>query len=148
MYDGNWKDLWLFIIKLQLKLHFNHNHYSEQADKVVYGMTQLEEDAACTVDSFYCGGILKTLNIFIMLLKQTYDDTSREDTAMTKLKVLQQKNCEFMSFYSEFLGLTDELDWNKSAKVAALWRAISDEVCKQLIRKMILKNLNKFIMLC
>ena len=50
------------------------------------------------------------LENLITLLEQTYDDVSHEYTAMTKLKILQQRNHEFTSFFSEFLDLIDELN--------------------------------------
>jgi len=49
-----------------------------------------------------------------------YNNASREYIAVTKLKNLRQRNQEFTSFFSEFLGLIGKLDWNKAAKVAAL----------------------------
>jgi hypothetical protein len=49
-----------------------------------------------------------------------YNNASCEHIAITKLKNLQQRNQDFYSFFSEFLGLISKLDWNKAAKVAAL----------------------------
>ena len=49
-----------------------------------------------------------------------YNNASCEYTAITKLKNLRQWNRDFTSFFSEFLGLVSELNWNKTAKVAAL----------------------------
>ena len=49
-----------------------------------------------------------------------YNDTSCKYIAVTKLENLQQRNRDFTSFFLEFLGLINELDWNKTAKVTAL----------------------------
>ena len=49
-----------------------------------------------------------------------YNDASYKYTAVTKLKNLQQRNWDFTSFFLEFLGLINKLDWNKAAKVTAL----------------------------
>ena len=49
-----------------------------------------------------------------------YDDASYEYTAVTKFKNLQQQNQDFYSFFSEFLGLISELNWNEAAKVTTL----------------------------
>ena len=49
-----------------------------------------------------------------------YDDASYKYTAITKLKNLQQRNQDFYSFFSEFLGLISKLDWNEATKVTAL----------------------------
>ena len=113
-----------------------------------YTMSQLEEDTASTVDFFYCNDSLSTIALFIVLLEQTYDDASREYTAMAKLETLRQRNREFTSFFSEFLGLVGELDWNESAKVAALRRAISDEIRAQLVTQKMPKTLSEFATLC
>jgi hypothetical protein len=44
----------------------------------------------------------------------------------------------------EFLGLIGELNWNKTARVAALRQAISDEIRAQLVGRNLPKNLPKF----
>ena len=49
-----------------------------------------------------------------------YDDASRKYIAITKFKNLQQQNWDFISFFSEFLGLISKLDWNKAARVTTL----------------------------
>ena len=72
------------------------------------------------MNSFYHAKTFTNLDNFITLLKQTYDDTSHEHTAMMKLENLQQRNQKFTSFFSEFLGLIGELDWNESVKVIML----------------------------
>ena len=50
-----------------------------------------------------------------------YDNTSHKYTAITKFKNLQQQNQDFTNFFSEFLGLISELNWNKAAKVTAFY---------------------------
>ena len=75
-------------MKLCLKLHFNHDCYFKQNDKVIYNMMQLEEDTAHTMNFFYCEGVFKTLNLFITFLKQIYDNVSHENTALIKLETL------------------------------------------------------------
>ena len=62
------------------------------------------------MDLFYRNGGFRTLEDFIVLLEYTYDDASREHTATTKLENLKQRNNEFTSFFSEFLGLVGELE--------------------------------------
>ena len=49
-----------------------------------------------------------------------YNDASYKYIAVTKLKNLQQRNRDFTTFFLEFLGLINKLNWNKAAKVAAL----------------------------
>ena len=148
MFGGNRKELRPFVTKLRLKLQENADRYPTEWNKVNYAMSRLEGDAASTVDPFYRNGSLSTIASFIVLLEQTYDDASREYTAMAKLETLRQRNREFTSFFSEFLGLVGELDWNESAKVAALRRAISDEIRAQLVTQKMPKTLSEFATLC
>ena len=102
-------------------------------------MFWLEKDAASTVNLFYHNESLIMLEDLITLLEQTYNDASCKYTVMTKLKILQQRNHEFTSFFSEFLDLVDELNWNESVKIAALQHAISDEICTQVVTQKMLK---------
>ena len=88
MYDGNKKNLHSFITKLQFKLHVNHDQYPSKEHKMGYVMSHLEEDAACTMNSFYCDHQFLMFERFILLLKQTYDDASHEHTALAKLENL------------------------------------------------------------
>ena len=97
---------------------------------------------------FYQIKIFINLDNFITLLKQTYDDISYEYTAMIKLKNLWQRNQKFTSFFSEFLDLIDELDWNELIKVAVLWQKISDKIHEQLIETTLLKKLKEFVIMC
>ena len=148
MYDGKRKDLRPFITKLRVKLRMNADRYPTEENKVAYGMSRLTGRAARTADPFYRNGTLNTIGNFIALLEKTYDDASREHTAATKLENLRQRNREFTSFYSEFLGLAGELDWNETAKVAALRRAISDEIRNQLVGRDLPKTLPDFAQTC
>ena len=51
-------------------------------------MSCLEEDVAYTMNSFYCDHQFLMFERFISLLEQTYDDASREHTALAKLENL------------------------------------------------------------
>ena len=85
-----------------------------------YTIFQLEKDVVSTVNFFYYNDSFSMIILFIVLLEQTYDDASHEYTAMIKLKILQQRNHEFTSFFLKFLDLVDELNWNESAKIVTL----------------------------
>src|SRR2546421_464745 len=104
MFDGNRKDLRPFVTKLRLKLRENADRYPTEANKVRYGMSRLEGDAARTMDPFYRNGTFDSLEKLIALLERTYDNACREHTAATKLENLRQANREVTSFYSRFLG--------------------------------------------
>ena len=72
------------------------------------------------MDPFFHNSTFANLETLISLLKQIYDDASRKYIAVTKLKNLQQRNQDFYSFFLEFLGLINKLNWNKAAKVTTL----------------------------
>ncbi len=73
-------------------------------------MSQLEDNTAHTIDPFYQNSTFSLVKVFISLLEQTYNNTSHKYSTATKLKGLKQRNHEFTSFYSEFLGLVGELE--------------------------------------
>ena len=73
-------------------------------------MSHLKDNAAQTMNFFYQNSMFSTLDLFILLLEQTYDDVSHKHSAATKLKELQQQNLEFTCFFSEFLNLVEELE--------------------------------------
>jgi Ty3 transposon capsid-like protein len=148
LFDGNRKELRPFVTKLRLKLSENDDRYPTEQKKVNYSMSRLKGDAACTMDPFFRSGAFSTLDQFITLLERTYDDASRKHSAATKLEGLKQRNREFTSFFSEFLGLIGELEWNEAAKVDALRRKVSDEVKQQLIGHELPDSLGDFATLC
>ena len=77
-----------------------------------------------------------------------YDDVSQKYTVLIRLETCQQMNHKFISFYSEFLTLMNELNWNEDAKITALQRAIFNEVQSQLINKNMLSTFAEFVILC
>ena len=88
MFNGNWNDLRPFVTKLRLKLLTNYNRYPTKASKVSYGISRLSKNAAYTMDPFFRNGTFVNFEIFISLLERTYNGTSREHTAVTKLENL------------------------------------------------------------
>jgi len=147
MFENNQKKLCSFVMKLCLKLQENTDRYFTEWNKMNYTMFWLEKDTVSTVNLFYCNDSLSMIVSFIVLLEQTYDDASCEYTAMIKFEIFWQRNHEFTSFFLEFLDLVNELNWNESAKIAALWCAISDEICAQLVTQKMSKTLSKFAIL-
>ena len=148
MYKDIWKNLQSFVSKLWSKLWWNHDQYLTDEEKMNYVIFWLEKNVAWMMNLFYCVKIFINLDNFITFLEQTYDDVSHEHTAMTKLENLWQRNQKFTSFFSEFLDLIDELDWNKLIKVAVLQQKISDKICEQLIETTLLKKLREFVIMC
>jgi len=51
-------------------------------------MSYLSKDAVWTMDLFFCNGTFINFKTFVSLLEQIYNNTSREHTAITKLKNL------------------------------------------------------------
>jgi len=82
-------------------------------------MSYLSKDATWTIDPFFRNGTFVNFKIFISLLEWIYNNANYKHIAVIKLKNLQQRNQDFTSFFSEFLGLISKLDWNKATGVAA-----------------------------
>ena len=111
-------------------------------------MSCLKNDAVHTMNFFFQNDMFCTLDLFILLLKQTYDDVSHKHNAATKLENLQQWNHKFTSFFSEFLNLVEEFKWNETAKIDVFRQKIFDEIQIQFIDYDFSNTLLKFIILC
>ena len=133
MFENNQKKLCSFITKLHLKLQENTDKYFIEWNKINYIMFWLEKNIISIVNLFYHNDSFSIIISFIVLLEQTYDDANCEYIAMIKLKILQQKNHKFTSFFLKFLSLVNELNWNESAKIAVLQHVISDEIHAQFV---------------
>ena len=141
MFSGDRKKLRLFVIKLRDKLVENADRYPTETKKIRYRISRFKKNAACIINPFYRNGTFNSFKRFIIFFERIYDDANREHTAATKFENLRQKNREFISFYSEFLGFVGKLDWNESAKIAALRRTLLNKIRTQLIKKDLPKNL-------
>ena len=111
-------------------------------------MFYLKNDAACTINFFFQNDMFCILDLFILLLKQTYDDMSCKHNAATKLEEFWQQNYKFTSFFSEFLNLVEKFKWNETAKINAFRQKISNKVQTQLINCDLLNILSEFVTLC
>ena len=76
----------------------------------VTSLKTLKENAAAIIDFFYQNDVLTNLNVLIKLLEMIYNDVSQKYMILIRFKTCQQMNCEFISFYSEFLALMNELN--------------------------------------
>ena len=72
---------------------------------------------------------------------------SCKHNAATKLEEFWQWNHKFTSFFSEFLDLVEELEWNETAKIDAFRWKILNEIQTQLINHDLLNTLSEFVML-
>jgi len=139
MFSGVRKDLRPFIIKLRLKFLIIQDQYLTETSKVSYGMFCLDGDVTRIIDSFFRNGIFIIFKFFVSFLEQTYDgdaalggensagargshsrttprdpttynNVSREYTAITYLKNLRQRDKDFITLFSEFLKYMGELN--------------------------------------
>jgi len=53
IFNKDWKELCLFVTKLCLKLSENADWFLTDRNKINYVMSYLEDDAACTMNSFF-----------------------------------------------------------------------------------------------
>ena len=148
MFSDNQKKLHSFITKFHLKLERNADQFLTDADKISYEISWLEKNVTVTINFFYWNDFLINLNTLIKLLEMIYNNISQKYTVLIRLKTCWQMNCKFTSFYSEFLALMSELNWNKDAKITALQRAISNKVQSQLIDRDMSSILVEFVVLC
>ncbi len=121
---------------------------STDINKISYEISWLKKDAVIIINFFYWNDFLINLNTLIKLLEMIYNDVSQKYTVLIRFETCQQMNHEFINFYSEFLALMSELNWNKNMKIAALWKTIFNKIWNQLINKDMLLILVKFTVLC
>ena len=88
MFNGDQKELHLFVTKLHLKLSENADQFLTNRNKVNYVMSHLKDDAAHTMNFFFQNDTFCILDLFISLLEQTYDNMSHKHSAATKLEEL------------------------------------------------------------
>ena len=119
IFNEDQKELCFFITKFYLKLSENADQFLMNKNKINYIMSCLENNAAHIMNSFFQNDMFWTFDLFILLLKWIYDNTSHKHSAAMKLEEFWQWNHEFTSFFSEFLDLVKELKWNETAKIDA-----------------------------
>jgi hypothetical protein len=71
---------------------------------------------------------LKDFEAFMTSLNEAYGNPSHVNIAESMLIKLHQGNWDFITYYMEFQCLITDLDWNDSAKWAALYYSPSEEL--------------------
>jgi hypothetical protein len=71
---------------------------------------------------------LENVEAFVTSLDEAYGDPDHVNTAEWTLAKLRQGNWDFVIYYTEFQRLIADLDWNDTAKRAALYCGLSEEL--------------------
>jgi hypothetical protein len=70
---------------------------------------------------------LADVPVLVTVLETTFGDPDHVATAEQKLEVLEQKNCDFSSYYTEFQCYAADVKWNDPATCIALMRGLNNE---------------------
>jgi len=77
--------------------------------------------------------LLKSLNVLIDLLRQTFDDPDRTRTTNREIWKLKQNNSTFSLYFAEFDRIMEELNWNEEVQREQLYVGLSDEIKDDLV---------------
>ena len=72
--------------------------------------------------------LVKSLNVLIDLLRQTFDDPDRTLTTNREIWKLKQNNSTFPLYFAEFDQIMEELNWNEEVQREQLYVGLSDEI--------------------
>jgi hypothetical protein len=71
---------------------------------------------------------LANFEAFVTSLEEAYGDPDRMNTAARALTKVRQGNRDFVTYYAKFQRLIADLNWNDTAKRAALHRGLCEEL--------------------
>jgi hypothetical protein len=128
---GKPEDLRAFKTQLRLKIASQPSQFPDEQSRLRYAFSRLEGPALALVNTYLRDDNtigFDTLNAFLAHLDLAYDDPDRAGTAERELQRLYQKNRLFSLYYADFQRVISDLDYNESAKLAALRRGLCDEI--------------------
>jgi hypothetical protein len=119
-----------FVALLRLRLIDRPGEFPSEQSKLRYTFSRL--DGAALEQMIYLVQNdrvnLENFEAFVTSLDEAYGDPDHVNTAERTLTKLRQGNRDFVTYYAEFQRLIADLDWNDTAKRAALHRSLSEEL--------------------
>jgi len=89
--------------------------------------------------------ILVDLDTFLTKFNNTFGNTNRVQTIITKLRSLQQKSCIALTYTTEFRLLTNDVDWDDNALISAFQWGLRDDIRDLLLNLLDPTSLSKAI---
>ena len=96
--------------------------FRDDQHKMMYITSLLEGNAPQMIYSYIVKGRINfnTITELWETLDSAYDDPDRQGTAEQELAILKQGTREFSAYFADFQRTMAELEWDPSAKKAAL----------------------------
>lgn len=120
----------MFKTQMEAKLLGDSHKFKDEQHKMLY-MTSLLQGNAYDMILPYIkrdGVDLEDHQELWDVLDGAYDDPDRKGTAERELNNLKQANRGFSQYFSDFQRIMGELQWDNSAKRAALYKGLSEEL--------------------
>ena len=138
-----------FLALLRLRLIDRPGEFPDEQSKLRYAFSWLEGPALEQMRHHIRDDTINLTNFaaFTQALEEAYDDPNRAATAERALANLKQGNREFVVYFAEFQRLMADLNWNDSAKKAALHRGLNPELKSILIHNDIPDGWNEYVAL-
>jgi hypothetical protein len=119
-----------FVALLHVRLIDRPGEFPNEQSKLRYAFSRLEGAALQQLIHLVKDDRMNLGNFeaFVTLLEEAYGDPDRVNTAERALAKLRQSNRDFVAYYAEFQCLIADLNWNDTAKRAALHHGLCEEL--------------------
>ncbi len=103
-----------FIFKLISKLKLNVNHYSTLESHLLYEYSRLSRNVVAQALSCMTAqhDKLVTIEQLVVLLRQVFDDSDKQEIAQRFISALRMRNCIFIEYLFNFQQHIDAIEYN------------------------------------
>jgi len=103
-----------FIFKLISKLKLNVNHYSTLEFHLLYEYSRLSKNAVAQALSHMTAqhDKLVTIEQLVVLLRQVFDDSDKQEIAQRFISALRMRNCIFIEYLFNFQQHIDAIEYD------------------------------------
>jgi len=144
LYIKEWEDkLNQFIFELISKLKLNMNHYSTFKFRLLYEYSRLSKNAVA--QALLCMTAqhdkLVTIEQLVVLLRQVFDDSDKQEIAQWFISALRMRNCIFIEYLFNFQQHIDAIEYDVVIQKFNLKNELFSEL-KALLIQMNVSSLN------
>jgi len=132
-----------FIFKLISKLKLNVNHYSTFESRLLYEYSRLSKNAVAQALSRMTAqhDKLVTIEQLVVLLRQVFDDSDKQEIAQRFISVLRMRNRIFIEYLFNFQQHIDAIEYDVVTRKFNLKNKLFSEL-KALLIQMNVSSLN------
>jgi len=125
-----------FIFKLISKLKLNVNHYSTFEFRLLYEYSRLSRNAVAQTLSCMTAqhDKLVTIEQLVILLRQVFDDSDKQEIAQRFISALRMQNCIFIEYLFDFQQHIDAIEYDVVTRKLNLKNELFSELKALLIQ--------------